>query len=177
MAGHHGEPGPLHGPPGLHLVPEACDDLRRRADEGQPRRAHLRRECRVLSEKAVPGMDRVGAARPGRVDEPAGVEVTLAGIRRTDRHRLIGEPNVQRPAVGLRVDRDGPEAEVAARADDADRDFAAVGDEHRPQRYIRNTPGRIRLTGALSAADRLSARTVRVSAGSMIPSSHSRAVL
>ena len=43
--------------------------------------------------------------------------------------------------------------------------------------YIRNTPGRIPRMGALRMADRASARTVRVSAGSMMPSSHRRAVL
>lgn len=40
-------------------------------------------------------------------------------------------------------------------------------------RYIRNTPKRVFFMGALSAALRLRPRTMRVSAGSMIPSSHS----
>lgn len=39
--------------------------------------------------------------------------------------------------------------------------------------YIRNTPKRVFCMGALSAALRLRPRTMRVSAGSMIPSSHS----
>ncbi len=42
--------------------------------------------------------------------------------------------------------------------------------------HIRNTPNRVSATGAFSAADSDSASTRRVSAGSMIPSSHSRAV-
>lgn len=39
--------------------------------------------------------------------------------------------------------------------------------------YIRNTPKRVFCMGALNAALRLRPRTMRVSAGSMIPSSHS----
>jgi hypothetical protein len=42
--------------------------------------------------------------------------------------------------------------------------------------YMRNTPNRVGSIGALSAAESPSASTVRVSAGSMIPSSHSRAL-
>jgi hypothetical protein len=33
-------------------------------------------------------------------------------------------------AVALRVDGDGPETHLAAGPDDANRDFAAIGDEH-----------------------------------------------
>jgi hypothetical protein len=42
--------------------------------------------------------------------------------------------------------------------------------------YMRNTPNPPRSTGALSAADSDSPSTVRLAAGSMMPSSHSRAV-
>ena len=42
--------------------------------------------------------------------------------------------------------------------------------------YIRKTPNLVSPIGAFSAADRLNARTVRVSAGSMMPSSQRRAV-
>ena len=45
-----------------------------------------------------------------------------------------------------------------------------------PARYIRKTPNFVSSIGAFSAAERLSARTIRVSSGSIIPSSHSRAV-
>jgi hypothetical protein len=43
-------------------------------------------------------------------------------------------------------------------------------------RYIRKTPKVVSGIGAFSAAEMPSARTRRVSSGSMIPSSHSRAV-
>ena len=42
--------------------------------------------------------------------------------------------------------------------------------------YMRNTPNRVASIGALSAAEKASASTRRVSPGAMTPSSHSRAV-
>ena len=42
--------------------------------------------------------------------------------------------------------------------------------------HIRNRPKRVSGTGAFSAAARLSAITVRVSSGAMMPSSHRRAL-
>ena len=45
-----------------------------------------------------------------------------------------------------------------------------------PGRYIRKTPNGVSGIGALSAAERPRPSTMRVSTGSMIPSSHRRAV-
>jgi hypothetical protein len=42
--------------------------------------------------------------------------------------------------------------------------------------YILNTPNFVSGTGAFIAADKPSASTLRVSAGSMMPSSHKRAL-
>jgi hypothetical protein len=42
--------------------------------------------------------------------------------------------------------------------------------------YIRNTPKRVGSIGALKPAEIANARVIRVSTGSMIPSSHSRAL-
>jgi len=42
--------------------------------------------------------------------------------------------------------------------------------------YIRNTPKRVSSIGALSAAEIPNPSTMRVSAGSITPSSHSRAL-
>src|SRR3954467_1507242 len=42
--------------------------------------------------------------------------------------------------------------------------------------YILNTPNRVRSMGAFSAAERPRPRTMRVSAGSITPSSHNRAL-
>ncbi len=57
----------------------------------------------------------------------------------------------------------------------AERVHAEV-DEGGGHDHIRNTPNVVRSTGALRHAERASASTMRVSAGSMMPSSQSRAV-
>ena len=54
------------------------------------------------------------------------------GLRRRagpEQVRLAGALDVLRVAVGLRVDGDGGDAELVERADDADGDLAAVGDQ------------------------------------------------
>ena len=57
------------------------------------------------------------------------VEVALARGGRADADGLVGESHVQRFAVGLGVDGDGLDAELAAGADDAQGDLAAIGDQ------------------------------------------------
>src|SRR4029079_9863227 len=58
------------------------------------------------------------------------VQVALARRRRSDAHRLVGELDVERVGVGRRVDRHRADAHLAQGADDAQRDLAAVRNEH-----------------------------------------------
>src|SRR5437879_11237281 len=122
-------------------------------------------------------MYRVGVRGPRRVNEAPDVEVTLSGIRRPDRDGRIGHPHVERVAVGVRVRGDYLQSEFAACACDPHRDLPAVRDEDPAHPYTRQTPGRMPWMGAFRAADNARPSTVRVSTGSMIPSSHNRAVL
>ena len=75
-------------------------------------------------------MDRVGAGDLGRADDGRHVQIAVEAPRRADADVLVGEADVQRVLVGLRVDRHGLDAELAARADDAQRDLAAVRDQN-----------------------------------------------
>ena len=85
--------------------------------------------------------------------------------------------------VGL-GDGDGADAEGAAAAEHTQRDLATIGDQHPADRcslsdlaaHMRKIPKRVSGIGASSAAESPSASTCRVSSGSMIPSSQSRAV-
>jgi hypothetical protein len=72
---------------------------------------------------------RLSPGRAGRRDQLVDDEVTLAGGRRSDRHRLVREQDVKRLAIGLGEDGDGLDAELAARPDDPDGDLAAIRDE------------------------------------------------
>jgi hypothetical protein len=118
--------------PGRHLVAHAGDDLRGRSDEHQPRVGDRMGESGVLGEHPVSGVDGVGPGLLGRGHDRGGGQVGLAGGRGPDPVRLVGHPDVQCLGVGVAVDGDGTQAELAAGPDDPDRDLAAVGHENRP---------------------------------------------
>ena len=50
-------------------------------------------------------------------------------LRRADADRFIGEADMQAVAVGFGIHGDGTDAEIAAGADDAQRDLAAIGNQ------------------------------------------------
>src|SRR5262249_1284859 len=62
------------------------------------------------------------------------VQVAVHRARRTDADRLVGLRDVECVLVGARVDGDGLQPELTARAHDAERDLPAVGDEDLVQR-------------------------------------------
>jgi len=70
------------------------------------------------------------AGAPGDVEDRVDAQVALGGRRRPDPVRLVGHAHEQRVRVGVGVDRDRAHAEPPRRADDANGDLAAIGDEH-----------------------------------------------
>src|SRR5205823_3389900 len=78
----------------------------------------------------VAGVDRIGRGDFGGADDGWNMQVTLRRRSRPDAHGLVGEPNVERARVDFGVHGDGLHAELAARAQDAERDLAAVRDEN-----------------------------------------------
>src|SRR5262249_23739232 len=97
--------------------------------------------------------------------------------------RRVGERGMHGVAVGVGIDRDRREPHALCRADDPTGDLAAVGDQKlleapgERHHYILKMPNRVGSGGgALRPAGSASASTVRVSAGSMMPSSQRRAV-
>jgi len=100
-----------------------------RADEHEPGGGTRLGERGALGEEPVTGMDRVGAGRLRDAHELLDVEVALDRGGRTDRVRLVGHEHVERLAVRLGEDGDGRDSELAARADHAHGDLAAVRDE------------------------------------------------
>ena len=121
--------GLLHRPPRARLVAEQPDHVRRRPDELDVAGLADLGEVGALREEAVAGMDRVGAGDLRGADDRRDAQVAVGAARRADADVLVGEPHVQRVLVGLGVDRDGLDAELAAGADDPQGDLAAVGDE------------------------------------------------
>jgi hypothetical protein len=117
-----------------HLVAEALDRARGRADPGQAGVDHRTREVGVLGEEAVAGVHGVGAGLLREGDDLADVEVGVGRCRSLEAVGLVGQPHEQGVAVGLRVDRHAADAAVLAGTDHADRDLAPVGDEDLVQR-------------------------------------------
>ena len=87
-------------------------------------------EIGVLAQEAVAGVDGVHVGDLGGADDRRDVQIAQRALGRTDADGLVGEAHVQAVAVGLRVDGDGPDAQVLAGADDAEGDLAAVGDQN-----------------------------------------------
>ncbi|MNI83735.1 hypothetical protein D3C73_1405770 [compost metagenome] len=58
------------------------------------------------------------------------VQITVLGRHRADAVSFIRQSDMQRIPVRLRIDRYGGDPQFTAGSYDADRDFAAVGDQH-----------------------------------------------
>ena len=135
----------LGGALGLDLVAHQADVFGLRADEVDVVLAEDFGEARVLGEKAVAGMHRVRAGDLAGGEQRIDVEIAVARGRRADADALVGEAHMHRVGVGGRMHRDGRHAELLARAQNAQRDLSAVGDEdffkHRamPVRRRRNS--------------------------------------
>ena len=111
------------------LEPIASIALRRRPDEGDPGVLARLGERRVLGQEAVAGVHGLGAGLAAHLEDALDVEVALGRRRAAQQVGLVGARDVQRVAIELGVDRHRGDAHLAQRADDADRDLAAVGDQ------------------------------------------------
>ena len=112
------------------LVAHTVDDLGRGADKRQTILVAVAHEARLFGKEAIAGMDCLCARLDGTGEHGVVVKVALGKTRATDAVGLVGELHVQRVRIGRGVDGDGLDAHIAARADNTNCDFAAVGDEH-----------------------------------------------
>ncbi len=182
--------------PGHHRHPEAADvvlgsDLVAHdgkcmnpwPNENDPCLLEGTRKRLVFAEEAVSGMDSLRAGRfTGGHDRPD-VEVAFARGCGADAHRPVSLAHVACTGVGVAVDGNRPDAEGAQRPDDPAGDLAAVGNKDSVEKYsvfhgnhILKRPKEVSGSGALAQTSSARPRTRRVSAGSMMPSSQSRAV-
>ena len=75
-------------------------------------------------------MDRIGAGdRRGREDR-RDIQIAVARRRRADADGLVGEPHIHRIGVGGRMHRHRLDPHLAAGAMNAQRNLAAIGDQH-----------------------------------------------
>ena len=139
-AGDDRHPGLLHDLAGPGLRAHRVDRVGRRADPGDVGLADRAGEGGVLGEEPVAGVDRLGAGLGGDREDLLDVQVALGRDGGTEQVGLVGLADVAGVAVGLGVDGDRADAHLLERADDADRDLAAVCDqdflEHRRRRIV-----------------------------------------
>ncbi len=122
--------GLVHQLLGADLVAHRVDRVGRRADPGQPGLGDVAGERGVLRQEAVAGVDRVGAGLEGGGDDEVAAEI---GVRRRVARQPYGDIGVtdeRRPRIGVGVDRDRTDAEVATRTEHPPRDLSAVGNEN-----------------------------------------------
>ena len=129
--------GLLHHPARPRLVAHQADHLRVGTDEPDVAGLADFREIGALRQEAVARVNRVGAGDLGRADHRRHVQVAVGAPRRADADVLVGKAAVQRVLVGLGEDRHRLDAELAAREDDAQRDFAAVRDQDLLEHLLR----------------------------------------
>ena len=129
-------------------------------------------------QEAVAGVDRLRARRPRRRDHPVDRQVALRRGRGPSRTATSAAPHVRRVRVGVGVHRDRADAQARSVRITRSAISPRLATSTVPNipRHIRNTPKAGSASGAFAAVDRARPSTVRVSAGSITPSSHSRAV-
>ncbi len=112
------------------LEREGAHMFRPRADKGNAFARECRRKFRILAEKAVTGVNGFCTRLPHRRENGFHVEIAFGDRRRADADSLIREMDMRREAVRLGVNGDGPDAHPPERLDDAQSDFAAIGDQN-----------------------------------------------
>ena len=85
-------------------------------------------EVRVLGQKSVAGMNRIDIAHLGRAHDAVDFQITFRAGRRADANRFIGQLDMERIDIGFGINRQGANAELLARANNAQRDLAAISD-------------------------------------------------
>ena len=94
-----------------------------------PSRASAIGNAVALREKAITGMQRVGATRSAGGDDAFEIEVALGCGRRADMDGTVREADMERIAVSIGIDRNGRDVHPTRRPDDAAGDLAAIGDQ------------------------------------------------
>ena len=116
-------------PAGGELVPHRRDGACRRADEGDSRLGQRLGEGRALGEEAIAGMYGLRAGLGNRGQEGLDIQIALGGGGGADDNRLVRHAHVQRAVVGLRIDRDGADAQAPRGANHPAGDLSAIGDQ------------------------------------------------
>ncbi len=123
-------------PPGLVLVPQAAHRLGRGADEVDVAGAADFVEMGVLGKKPVAGMDRLHIADFGRADHAIDPQVAIGRLGRANAKRRVGQAEIVGVAVGLAVNRDRLDPQLAAGANHPQGDLTAIGNQDAIEHFV-----------------------------------------
>ncbi len=129
-AGQNRHLGLLHRLARLFFLAHQPRHFRRRSNELDIRSAANLGEVRVLAQQAVARMNRVDVSDLSGRDHRGHIQIAVAQPRRTNADCLVGKTDVQRIAIGFAIDRDRANAEFLARIQNAQRDFATIGNQN-----------------------------------------------
>ena len=115
---------------GLGLVAHQSDGRSSRPNEGQTGLRRALGKVRVLGQETKARVDRLTARRERRRDDVIHIQIAVRRAGRTDAHRFVRDLRMQRFAVGLGIHGNRYHTQIAARLNDADRDFTAVRNEY-----------------------------------------------
>ena len=113
---------------GIFVTHEA-DRLRRGTDELDVATGANLGEMRVLRQKSITRVNRIGIADLGRADDAVDLEVALGTHGRPDANGLVGELHMEAVDVGLGINGHRLHAQFLAGANDTKGYFAAIGDQ------------------------------------------------
>jgi hypothetical protein len=133
---------------GTGLVAEQVEMRDIGADEDQPGVGTGLSEVDTLGQEAVAGVDGVAARRVGRRNDCFRIHIGGGALTR-QRLNLVGDTGVQGSSVIHGTNSDGRQSHVGGRAGDADRDFAAIGDQQSCHTHDWSFRGSIRVKPAL----------------------------
>ena len=114
---------------GNRLIAHLADGLPTWADKDQARPLDRLGEAGILREKAVAGMDRVGAGSSRCRKDGVGVEVGLGRLGGADLNRLVGQFDGKHVVIGLAHHLDGRDPEITGGMDDPHGNLAPIGDQ------------------------------------------------
>ena len=115
---------------------ELLQDRRGWTNEGELVRRNRLSEGSVLGEEAVARVNGVAAGGECRGDDCGCGEVAPLGVRRTDADRFVGNEHRTRVGIRFAVRHHRLNAELPAGAQDAQRNLAAVCNQHALDHFV-----------------------------------------
>jgi len=127
-AGHDGHTGRPGHAAGRVLVPQPLHGLGRGTDEVDVAAAADLVEVGILGQESVTGVDGLDVAHLGGADHAINLQVAVRALRRSHTIGFVRQVQIGAAAIGLAVNGDGLDAQLATGANDAKGDFAPIGD-------------------------------------------------